>query len=119
MGGSWTTGQQRIARKMRANGYSIKEIAERIGKSEESVKTYLSRNRIKGTGTKYRTPHEQICWYCEKATGGGDCEWANSRCRKTVPGWTAEAIPARGVYIGMDEKEPWYIVTACPKFVKG
>ena len=115
----WTASQKRIARKMRLHGCSLKEIAERVGKSEEAVKTYMSRNRVRKTDTRYQPEVSQLCWDCAKANGSGDCEWANRVCRKTVAGWTAEAIPARGVYIGMDEKEPWYIVTACPKFVKG
>ena len=67
MGGkSWTTGQLNIANRMRMNGHSTKEIAERIGRSEESVKTYLIRNGIKRTQKISRPPNEQICWNCKR-----------------------------------------------------
>lgn len=36
----------------------------------------------------------QPCWKCAKATGGGDCPWANDL--EPVPGWMA--VPDKDSY---------------------
>ena len=113
----WTTEQRRVAFTMRTEGCSIPQRAVKIGKSNSAVKQFLSRAKITKAGG-YKREHEstQLCWDCWKASGGGDCEWANSKCRRVVPGWKAEVVPARGYHPGEAEKGPWYEIKECPKF---
>lgn len=113
---AWTKDELRVAREMVAEGYTYREIGQRLGRSEKNVAEYL-RRRKKGKTRKYtRVVGAQLCWDCRKATGGGDCEWANSKCRQTVPGWTAAQVEPRA---GYNAPGAWYFITACPKFEKG
>lgn len=55
---------------------------------------------------------KQLCWTCKKATGAGDCEWANSRAMIPVPDWDADPV-----YKG--EVLYTYSIKGCPKFEEG
>lgn len=126
----WTDEERELAREMFAGGYSDREIGEAIGRQAKAVSAWRKANgleitaeirtvkRMRRWGKKLagedRTSDvrgRQLCGSCWKASGGGDCEWANSVCRETVPGWIAREItPPAG------SKGPWYHITACPKY---
>lgn len=68
--------------------------------------------RSLGRTTDYESPlaKDTLCWTCKKATGGGDCPWANHF--KPVDGW--DATPTYIKTVG--KVEPSYIVNECPLF---
>ena len=114
---SWTDGELRLARRMAAAGYTYGDIAKRLGKKKKTVAGYMNLHRETVSPRKYtKSEGAQLCWDCAKASGGGDCEWANSRCRETVPGWTAREVEPRS-QVSLPGK--WYRITECPKFERG
>lgn len=110
---SWTDDELRLAWRMRAAGYTYKEIGLRIRKKEKTVAGYMVEHKMRPI--MRRLPEgSQLCWDCRKANGSGDCEWANSACRETVPGWTAREVEPRSQH---SVPGTWYLIEACPKFV--
>ena len=53
---------------------------------------------------------DTLCWECKKATGCGDCPWANRF--EPVDGW--DATPTEIKTVGRIEQS--YIVNDCPLF---
>ena len=54
--------------------------------------------------------HDTLCWKCQKACGGYDCEWAAAL--KPVDGWKTKKIVKDGNIYS-------YTVIKCPKFERG
>lgn len=56
-----------------------------------------------------------LCWYCAKACGGYDCEWAANLT--PVEGWNAAYNPIRCLCEGKLRMIDSYHVIDCPKFI--
>lgn len=126
-GRRWTEQEKKLAYRMLAAGVTLEKIGVAVGRTKHAVKEFFLRQRRDGqlepAKVARRTPgephHEQICWDCAKANGSGDCEWANSKCTKTVPGWIAKEVSAPRGGEGVTGATPWYQIYFCPKFEKG
>lgn len=63
---------------------------------------------------------ETLCWDCKKATGGGDCPWANEF--KPVEEWKATPTIVKVTSQAKSraaQLQDSYIVRKCPLFAEG
>ena len=116
MKGPFTTLELKALRQMAKDGKATPEIALKLHRSPETIRSIAKRYRIKlAKALPKRKPYQegtellgQLCWHCIHAVPRGQygCEW--SRSFQPVPGWDAEIVGR--------EKECTYSIRYCPKF---
>ena len=79
--------------------------------TNSAKKDYCSKRCRTVAAKKRRDASGQLCWLCEKATGG--CSW--SGCFKPIPGWVASMVEVK------DKEGSYntYKIVSCPEFIKG
>lgn len=123
MGGGrkWTDREREIFQVMSVAGRSYSEIAERLGKSYQSIRMYAKRkeNPHYGEGASQMIPTK--CWGCRYATGrvhprtNAPCPWTESP-PAPVDGWKILSS-GRREYKG--KTQTGVVVIDCPLFAEG
>ena len=112
----WTKTEWIVLKRMRTEGKTWREVAERLGRTEEACKRYAYNKDT--TWAKRLTQKPTLCWECGLAAGGeidGDrCPWADNL--EPVEGWTAERVKRRDYTGPVPEDGYTWLVEKCPLF---